>query len=123
MLEAAWADFQANLWLYLSMPITSGLVGYVTNVLAIKMMFFPKEFVGKPPLLGWQGVVPRKAEKMAGIACDTLVPNLVSEREVFERLDPDRVAEELEGPVLELVDQLIDEIMTEFEPTIWETVP
>ena len=38
MLASAWADFQANLWLYLSMPITSGLVGYATNVLAIKMM-------------------------------------------------------------------------------------
>ena len=123
MLASAWADFQANLWLYLSMPITSGLVGYATNVLAIKMMFYPKDFIGKPPLFGWQGVVPRKAEKMAGIACDTLVPNLVTEREVFERLDPDRVAEELEGPVLELVDQLIDEIMSEFEPTIWETIP
>jgi len=123
MLEAAWADFQANIWLYLSMPITSGLVGYVTNVLAIKMMFYPTEFVGRPPFLGWQGVVPRKAGKMAGIACDTLVPNLVTEREIFERLDPDRVAEELEGPVLELVDQLIDEVMSEFEPTIWETIP
>ena len=111
MLAAAWADFQANMWLYLSMPVTSGLVGYVTNVLAIKMMFYPLDAIGKPPLLGWQGIVPSKAGKMASIACDTMVPQLVTEREIFERLDPERIAQELEQPMVQLVDQLMDEIM------------
>lgn len=31
MIAAAWADFQANFWLYLSMPLTSGLVGWGTT--------------------------------------------------------------------------------------------
>ena len=123
MIAAAWADFQANIWLYLSMPITSGIVGYVTNVIAIKMMFWPLEFLGKPPVLGWQGIVPRKAGKMAGIACDTLVPHLITEEEIFSRLDADRVAKEIEQPLLSLVDQLMEEIMTEYEPTLWESLP
>ncbi|MGB0955277.1 MAG: DUF445 domain-containing protein [Panacagrimonas sp.] len=124
MIEAAWADFQANMWLYLSMPVTSGVVGYVTNVIAIKMMFHPLEFFGiKPPILGWQGIVPRKAAKMAGIACDTIVPRLVSEVEIFERLDPNRVAEEIEKPILALVDEITDEVMREYEPALWETLP
>ncbi len=124
MFEAAWADFTLNMWLYLSMPITSGVVGYVTNVIALKMMFHPIEFVGiKPPYLGWQGIVPRKAGKMASIACDTIVPRLVSEREIFDRLDVNRVAEEIEGPIVQLVDQILEELMIEYEPTIWETLP
>jgi uncharacterized membrane protein YheB (UPF0754 family) len=121
---AAVADFKANMWLYLSMPVTSGIVGYVTNVIAIKMMFHPLEFFGiKPPYLGWQGIIPRKAGKMASIACDTLVPRLITEREIFDRLDPDRVASEIEKPILALVDGLMDEIMREYEPTLWETLP
>ncbi len=124
MIEAAWADFQLNMWLYLSMPVTSGIVGYVTNVIAIKMMFHPLEFFGiKPPYLGWQGIVPSKCAKMAGIACDTIVPRLISEREIFDRLDPQRVAEEIEKPILALVDQITDEVMREYEPTLWETLP
>lgn len=124
LLEMAWQTFRANMWLYLSMPITSGLVGYGTNVLAIKMMFRPLEFVGiKPPFLGWQGIIPRKAGKMASISVDTLVPKLVSEQEIFERLDPDRVAEAIERPVVELVDQLMEEIMREYQPTLWESLP
>lgn len=121
---AAWAAFKADIWLYLSMPITSGIIGYVTNVIAIKMMFYPLDFIGiKPPFLGWQGIIPRKAGKMASIACDTLVPRLVSEREIFDRLDPERVANEIEKPILALVDQMMDEIMREYEPTLWETLP
>jgi len=111
------------MWLYLSMPLTSGIVGYGTNVLAIKMMFHPLEFFGKPPFLGWQGIVPRKAGKMATIACNTIVPRLISEQEIFDRLDPRRVAEEIEAPVIALVDQIVEEVMTEYEPAIWESLP
>ena len=123
MFEAAWADFQANMWLYLSMPVTSGIVGFVTNVIAIKMMFLPLEFFGKPPYLGWQGIVPRKAGKMATIACNTIVPRLVSEKEIFERLDPIRVTQEIEAPILAIVDQIVDEVMFEYEPVLWENLP
>ncbi len=124
MLENAIAQFSSHWLLYLSMPLTSGLVGYVTNVIAIKMMFHPLDFWGiKPPFLGWQGIIPRKAGKMAAIACDTLVPHLVSEKEVFERLDPDQVAAEIEQPILDMVEHLTREILSEYEPTLWESLP
>lgn len=124
MLETAINNFTNNWILYLSMPITSGIVGYVTNVIAIKMMFYPLEFVGvKPPFLGWQGIIPSKAGKMASIACDTLVPALVTEKEIFERLDPDRVAAEIEKPIVLMTDQLMHELMSEYEPTLWESMP
>lgn len=124
LFAAAIADFKANIWLYLSMPFTSGIIGFVTNVIAIKMMFYPLDFLGiKPPYLGWQGIIPRKAGKMASIACDTLVPRLITEREIFDRLDPNRVAAEIEKPILALVDNLMEEIMREYEPTLWETLP
>ncbi len=124
MLETAINNFTSHWLLYLSMPFTSGLVGYGTNVLAIKMMFYPLEFLGPfPPFLGWQGIIPRKAGKMATIACDTLVPALVTEQEIFERLDPERVAEEIEKPIVSTVDHLMREILSEYEPTLWETLP
>ena len=124
MLETAINNFTSHWLLYLSMPITSGIVGFVTNVIAIKMMFYPLEFLGvKPPFLGWQGIIPRKAGKMASIACDTLVPALVTEKEIFDRLDPDRVAQEIEKPILNAVDHLMHEILSEYEPTLWESLP
>ena len=46
MIEAGIADFLANPWVYLSMPVISAIVGYGTNVVAIYMMFHPVEFLG-----------------------------------------------------------------------------
>lgn len=88
-------DIQKNWMLYCSMPLVAAVIGYGTKLVAIRMMFEPLEFVGKPPYLGWQGIVPRNAQRMASIACDTMTARLLTPRDVFGKLDPDRVAREI----------------------------
>ena len=39
----------------LLIPVISAFIGWFTNVVAVKMMFYPTEFVGIRPYLGWQG--------------------------------------------------------------------
>ena len=46
------ADLRENYWLYLSLPLISAVIGYVTKVVAIQMMFRPIEFFGIKPWLG-----------------------------------------------------------------------
>jgi uncharacterized membrane protein YheB (UPF0754 family) len=116
-------DFQRNWYVYLSMPVIAALIGYGTKVVAIRMMFRPIEFTGIRPLLGWQGIVPRKAARMAAIACDTMTTRLISAGEVVSRLDPERVAKELEGPLLEAVDEITREIAAQYEPGLWDSLP
>ncbi len=108
---------------YASIPITSAVVGWFTNVVALKMTFYPLDFVGKPPYLGWQGIIPSKAGKMADKAVDLITNRLITVEEVFGRLDPERVAEEM-GPVVnELLEEVIDDVMTEQSPTAWRALP
>ncbi|MDT7705315.1 MAG: hypothetical protein QOG20_922, partial [Pseudonocardiales bacterium] len=95
VVEEILRDFGANWYVYLSMPVLAAVIGYVTKILAIEMMFKPVEFVGRPPILGWQGIVPRRAARMASIACDTMTSKLISPGEIFERLDAERVAKEI----------------------------
>lgn len=123
MMEALLTEFTDNFWLYLSMPVISGLVGYGTNVLAIKMMFQPLEFIGKPPLLGWQGIIPRRAAKMAAISVETITTHLISQQEIFARLDADRVADELEPVLNDMIEDIVDQVMTEYEAGFWEALP
>jgi uncharacterized membrane protein YheB (UPF0754 family) len=87
------------------------------------MMFRPIEFVGIKPFLGWQGIVPRKAARTAAIACDTMTDRLISAGDVVQRLDPGRVAKELERPLLEAVDEITREIASEYQPALWESLP
>ncbi|MDT0617195.1 DUF445 family protein [Salinisphaera sp. P385] len=118
------ADFLANPLVYLSMPVISAIVGYGTNVVAIYMMFHPLEFVGVyKPILGWQGIIPRRAAKMAGISVDTITEKLIDQKEIFERLDPERIAEELEGPLNNMVEDITNQVMREHQPTLWESLP
>ncbi|MEZ4852454.1 MAG: hypothetical protein R3B93_28515 [Bacteroidia bacterium] len=58
-------------WQFASIPFISALVGWITNVLALKMTFYPLEFAGVWKL-GWQGIIPAKAGKMAGKSVDLL---------------------------------------------------
>lgn len=46
---------------------TDALIGYGTKIVAIEMMFKPTEFRGIRPFLGWQGIIPRRSARMAGI--------------------------------------------------------
>ena len=109
------ADVQLNWWLYLSMPFVAALIGYVTKIVAIKMMFQPIEFVGIKPIFGWQGIVPRKAATMASIACDTMTSRLIKPEDIFNKLDPDRIAREIEkhelkfSPVRSLVKVVVNQ--------------
>lgn len=117
------ADVQAHWFLYLSMPFVAAAIGYVTKVVAIRMMFEPLEFVGKPPYLGWQGIVPRKAATMASIACDTMTQKLIRPEDIFERLDPARIAEEIEQPMLSSVEEITREVIQKFSPGLWDAAP
>ncbi|MCG9875995.1 MAG: DUF445 family protein [Leptospiraceae bacterium] len=72
----------------LAMPFTYGFVGWITNWLALKMTFYPLKFWGIPPYLGWQGIIPRKAQKMAIKAVEVITAKLMNVEDVFARIDP-----------------------------------
>lgn len=116
-------DVELNWWLYLSMPFVAAAIGYVTKIVAIKMMFEPIEFVGIKPFLGWQGIVPRKAAVMAAIACDTMTTKLIKPEDVFSKLDPDRIAKEIEKPLFAAVEDITREIASQYSPGLWEVAP
>jgi len=123
------ADVQQNWLLYASMPFVAAGIGYVTKIVAIRMMFEPIEFRGLQTrilgyrIFGWQGIVPRKAAVMAGVACDTMTSKLLKPEDVFGRLDPDRVAREIEKPLLEAVEQITRSVARAYSPGLWEAAP
>ena len=123
MFDAIWADFQQNFWLYISIPFISGIIGYVTKVVAIQMMFAPLEFKGIKPVFGWQGIVPRKAEKMATIAVELMTSKLIKPEEIFARLDPERIAKEIELPLMAAAEDITREVAQEQHPGLWEGMP
>jgi uncharacterized membrane protein YheB (UPF0754 family) len=116
----------------LLMPLIAGVIGYLTNVLALYMTFYPYEYYGAKlfriptepwGLFGWQGIIPTKARKMAGLCYDLMTTRLFTIREVFDRLDPERFAAVMSDPVLLLLDRVISEVAMEYFPSVWERLP
>lgn len=114
-------------------PLTSAVIGWGTNVLALKMTFYPIEFLGFEvkglkgigftiPPIGWQGIVPSKARKMASMSTDMITSKLIDIEEQFGRINPKIVAKELEPSMLRLARQVTDEVMTKHVPA-WKIVP
>jgi uncharacterized membrane protein YheB (UPF0754 family) len=117
------ADFAQHWPLYVSIPIVAALIGYGTKLVAIRMMFQPVEFIGIKPFLGWQGIVPKRAARMASIACDTMTEQLIKPAEVVARLDASRIAKEIEKPLLAGVEDIVREVAGHYQPGLWESLP
>ncbi|WP_438938473.1 DUF445 domain-containing protein [Amycolatopsis orientalis] len=122
-MDAVIADLGEHWPVYVTMPFIAALIGYVTKRVAIEMMFKPVEFVGIKPFLGWQGVLPANAERMAATATEMLTNNLVDPKEIFARLDPAQVAKEIEQPLLRVVEDVTREVMEQYQPRLWEVLP
>ncbi len=109
--------------MYLIIPATSGVIGWGTNVLAIKMMFQPIDFVGIPPFLGWQGIIPARASKMAAICVDLMTAKLLDVEQVVQRIEPGRVGAELQPLLEEMTRDILDDVIQTHYPRIWDNVP
>ncbi len=115
-------DVRQNWQIYLAMPVVAAFIGWLTKLVAVEMMFRPLEFVGIPPFLGWQGVVPRFSNRMAEVAVDLMLNRLLDTREIIELIEPEKLLATMRQPLHELVEELTGDLMGEFQPGLWETL-
>lgn len=111
-----------NLMLLL-IPIISAVVGWFTNFLAVKMMFYPIEFIGIKPIFGWQGLIPMKRKEMAEIEVELVLGKLLSVEEITGRLDPDEISKRMNRRLKQKIKILVNEVMEEAAPAIWAGLP
>ena len=105
----------------LLIPLISALVGWLTNVVAIKMMFHPIEFVGIPPYLGWQGVIPANALRLAKVSNALITQKLLSLRQLFDQtFSADSFAGKLGAVIDDVTEQVIDEVANKHAKPMWD---
>ncbi|WP_245667177.1 hypothetical protein [Leptospira tipperaryensis] len=62
----------------ISILLTCSFVGWITNYIAVQMIFYPNRFIGIGKL-GWKGIIPNHSVKMS-----TLIAKVLTSR-VFDR--------------------------------------
>ncbi len=86
------------------------------------MSFYPVQFIGVG-VIGWQGVIPRKAEKMAHICIDRTLQHFGDLNSVYQKLEPQRIVQQVVAQVTPRMDEYIDEVMYEVQPVLWDNLP
>lgn len=127
-------------------PLIAGVIGYVTNFVGVRMIFFPVRLHGItvpglatlarllprrlqqiPGLLqgkaGWQGIVPSRAAKMGSIAVDKGIAKLGSPSEFYERLEPELIAQHIIATSAGDVRDLVEQILAREHPRLWRDTP
>lgn len=115
------ADFDKNWLIYLSMPFVAAFVGWFTKIIALQMVYRPLEFVGIGPI-GWQGVMPRRAGKVASKSMEALT-SLLSPEEMISRFNADDLVDTLREPLLKAVDESARDIADQIAPGLWDQLP
>ena len=130
-----------------TVPLFTGVIGYITNWSGVIMLFSPVRFHGvqmpglkllwpflprrmqvvpaitKSGKIGWQGIVPSRADKMASIATDKALLKVGSMGDFYREFDPDKIAEHLARTARREIRGIVTRIMEEEHPQLWRDLP
>ncbi len=98
-------------WVILLMlfPLICGVIGYLTNVVAVKMIFRPHERV-EVLGIGFQGVLAKHQEHFARMLAAVIVRDLVSAGDLVEELAKPKAVDQLEGAAKSMASALVDDL-------------
>ncbi|MBD8868225.1 hypothetical protein [Nocardioides donggukensis] len=131
---------------FVTIPIFTGVVGWLINWSGLVMLFSPVRFHGLsvpglqaisrvlprklqevPGLLqggiGWQGIVPARAAKMGSIAVDKAIAKLGTPGDFYQQLEPDQIAEHIVAVFQPEMPQVVEEVMLAEHPSLWRDLP
>ncbi|CFX53485.1 Protein of unknown function DUF445, transmembrane [Syntrophomonas zehnderi OL-4] len=93
----------------------STLIGYTTNVVAVKMLFWPR----RPINLGFytmQGILPKRQAQIATSLGELVDKELLSMDDVLERVNTPEVQEKLVAKISELMRDRLSELLPRIIP-------
>ena len=130
-----------------TIPLFTGVIGYVTNWSGVVMLFRPIRFHGTrvpglrfvypylprrvqviPALsrdgrFGWQGIVPSRVDKMASISVDKALLKVGSISDFYQQLEPDKIADHLVATAQSEMRQVVERIIMREHPQLWRDLP
>lgn len=103
-------------------PLTAG-TGWLTNMLAVKMMFYPIEFVGFGRILGWQGIIPRLRLRLTRNLIDQSVSKICTPKELIHVLNESHCLEYVQKLITPHFNDWIDDVLDEEDIQAWRYAP
>ena len=95
-------------WTYILIPVVCGLIGWMTNAIAVRMIFRPRRPIS---VLGFkiQGLIPRRQSDLARSIGETIESKLLTHEDIQSALSSPEIQADLERVIREQVEQFLDE--------------
>ncbi len=112
-------------WLLLlvTVPTVTAIIGWITNLAAVKMIFYPAKFFGIGPA-GWQGIIYKQGHKFATGVADMVSENLITAEELASRFSSkdleEIIGQHMDPEVAATCEEIADELFAE---GTWEKLP
>jgi hypothetical protein len=130
----------------ITVPLFTGVIGYVTNWTGVLMLFYPVHFRGYrsrtlrslakllprkvqqiPGVMlggiGWQGIVPSRAAKMGSLAVDAGLAKLGTPGEYWEQFNAEAMSTQIVESTRDDMRETVDRIMSREQPRLWRDLP
>ena len=107
---------------YLLIPFIAAFAGWGTNWLAIKMTFYPLEYVGKFPF-GWRGVVPSNIRKFSIGMVDTTIGKIGGLPAIVDAVDLEEAKSYFLDTARPMIAEAVHSLMRERNRVMWENLP
>ncbi|MCL5045479.1 MAG: DUF445 family protein [Actinobacteria bacterium] len=97
-------------------PLVGAFIGWITNLLAIALLFRPRRPWRFPGGLVLQGLLPKRREELARTVAVTVEKELLPSEDIAERFCNPRLKEEIVGSVAEAVSERLKNRLPRFLP-------
>lgn len=95
---------------YVVFAVIGGLIGWITNYVAIKMLFRPRTPI-RLPFFTMQGLVPKRQLELAASIGEAVHNKLVKHEDIVSILDSPKLKERILTSIEQQVDQFMGEIV------------
>lgn len=130
-----------------SIPIFSAIAGLITNWTGVWMLFSPTHFTGfyvpglktlfpllprkvqilpifaPNGILGFQGFIPCRAEKMASLIVDMSIARIGGIGDFYQQLEPDKMAELMAKEARPHIARIAGEVINSNHRWLWDALP
>lgn len=108
---------------YLMIAPLTAAVGWLTNFLGIKMMFYPVNFIGVGQYFGWQGIIPRLRIRLTRNLINMSVSKICSPTELVRALDDAESTKYIQHLISPYINDWIEDVLVEEGVTSWRYTP
>lgn len=111
-----------DMFVYLLVPLLTGLIGWSTNWVGVRIMLYPARFVGVG-FIGWQGIIPRLRVRLTRGLVQHSISEVCTPADMLQAVDDADAIYEISQLIYPDMEDWLDELLARQYGAYWNLAP